>query len=201
MNFVTVYGLCSKHDGRIRYVGQTNTKLKYRLHGHVLDAMEKRNKMHCGAWIRKMLSEGDEILIFEIEKNAVRNEAEKRLIAWYKSQGAKLTNISPGGDGNAGPRSIEHRKAIGDAHRGRKKSEEHKKRISKTLKGRPLPPALIEAVKTGKNRRSGYLPSFLGGKHTEESRKKMSQWQIGRKFSEATRQKMREASAKRWARA
>lgn len=177
MNLVTVYGLCSSADGRIRYVGQTNQKLSYRLNTHIAHALAARSKAHCAAWIRQVISAGSDIRIFAIEENAVRNEAERRLIKWYRKHGAALTNIGLGGDGNDGPRSEEHKRAISEALRGKPKSADHRRKLADALKGRPLPAALVEACRLGLNHKKGVKRQPM----SEETKRRISVANKGRR--------------------
>jgi hypothetical protein len=194
---VTVYGLRSFYGKKIRYVGQTNKPLFDRLKEHLCSV--NRGQSHNVEWIKQVTNAGDHVCIFSIEENAVRNDAEIRWIAWYRKNGAKLTNISPGGDGASFPKSLSHRLAIGLAHKGKAKSKEHKEKISASLRGRPLPGKLLEIVRLGLNRKPWIkMPTFLGGKHSEDTKRQISERQIGKKFSEETRRKMRESSARRW---
>jgi hypothetical protein len=178
MKLVTVYGLRSTSNGVIRYVGQTNQKMKYRLHCHVMHAKANRSNSHVSNWIRRELDRGEQIQIFEIESSAIRNEAEHRLIAWYRKNGANLTNISPGGDGNVGQRSAAHRLAISNALKGKPKSQDHREKISAIMKGRSLNSGFLEAIRLGLNHKKGCKRS----PPTAETRAKISEANRGRKF-------------------
>ena len=86
----------------------------------------------------------------------------------------------------------EHRAKIAASARGRKHSEETKKKLSEIAKKQ--------------ERRTGYKPSeetrrkmskaAKGRRHTAETRKKMSASHIGKKLSEETRRRMSEAAKK-----
>jgi len=97
----------------------------------------------------------------ETEDKDTAIELEKSLIAWYKHLG-KSYNISPGGEsyGHWG---------------GKKLTDEHKQKISESMKA-----AGIKRDAKGKNN------NFFGKQHSEESRRKISESQIGVKQSRET---------------
>lgn len=135
---VTVYGLASSEDRKIRYVGQTVSALPKRLREHT--RRELRYTNYKANWVRSVLAAGHHVIIFPIEIDAVLNEAEMRLIAWYRKNGARLVNSTRGGDGIVGlPRTPEHQQKIADAQRGKKRgplSDEMKARLSVILSTR-----------------------------------------------------------------
>lgn len=136
---VTVYGLSTSADGRIRYVGQTIHPLHVRLRQH-LNWARKGKKSALFVWIRKHEANGESVNIFALEEHAVLHEAEIRLIAFYKRMGAALVNSTKGGEGIVGlVRTKEHTQKIADAQRGKKRaplSVEMKQRLSAILKTR-----------------------------------------------------------------
>lgn len=81
------------------------------------------------------------------------------------------------------PMSEEQKKKLSDARRGMKLSKEHREKISKGLMGRPSP---TKGTKFSEERRAK-CKTFLGKKHTEETKRKMSLAQRGKVFSEAQR--------------
>lgn len=104
------------------------------------------------------------------EKQALTIEVER--IAYWRSQGTKLTNLTDGGDGSSGWTA----------------SEETKARMSASHIGRTFSPETIERmrlVKTGKT-------------ISESTRKKLQVSHKGKKASPETREKMRLSQQRRW---
>jgi hypothetical protein len=98
---VTVYGLASTRDRKIRYVGQTNREVQRRFYRHTDDARSGK-QTYCCRWIRKELAGGFKVYPFVIERDVVYNDAEIRWIAFYKRAGAELVNHTMGGKGSVG---------------------------------------------------------------------------------------------------
>ncbi len=67
--------------------------------------------------------------------------------------------------------------------KGYKATEEHKRHISEALKGHP-------PAKTSFKKGHPPLRGMLGKHHSEETKKKISEWNKGRKMSEAAKIKM-----------
>lgn len=154
-NSITVYGLASSKDGLIRYIGQTSVSIQTRLKWHITWTLRKRDKSRRTAWIASVLRDGFELTITALETNAVKHEAEMRLIAHYKSMGVDLVNGTLGGDQCIGvPKTAEHRAKIGAAHKGRKSPwTAERNRQSKGKPGHPSTPetnAKISAANKGR---------------------------------------------------
>lgn len=142
---VTVYGLASSEDGKLRYIGQTTGKLTRRLIHHHYDA-KKLGTIHKSNWIRSVITRGFEVLIFPIEENAPWGEAEIRWIAHHRAAGVDLVNTTAGGEGVVGyVRTLEQRQAHGARMRGRqsprkgvKLSEETRAKLSAVQQGKVI---------------------------------------------------------------
>lgn len=110
MYIVRIYTLSIADDpNNIRYVGKTTQSLKRRLQGHICDAKKSKRlnetTNHNYNWIAKMLKEGHEIIISELDCMEFENPDEwKWLEQYWISQmriwGFNLTNIRPGGEDN-----------------------------------------------------------------------------------------------------
>jgi len=172
MAVTRIYALLDE-KGRVRYVGKTNRSLEVRLSAHLRKA--KYEQTHKDRWIVSMFRKQKLPTIQMIEMvNGDGCIEERKWIAFFRSIGVKLTNLTDGGDGLTGHiKSKETCKKLSDAHKGKIFSVEHKKNIGKASKGRP-------AWNKGKI-----------GIYSEATRKKMGADKIGKKISEETRQKLR----------
>jgi hypothetical protein len=150
---VTVYGLASSADGKIRYVGQTAGDLSVRHKGHLVSA-KRFPQRHRSKWIKSVLADGELVTVFVIESDAVENEAEIRWISWYKRHGAQLVNGTDGGEGTCGHDvSKGAREKLRVANLGKKQSEETKQKRAEKHRGATRPSgtgAKISAAKLGK---------------------------------------------------
>ena len=93
-------------------------------------------------------------------------------------------------------------KGIRNYWKGKQKSEEHKAKISNALKGKPLNYTRTDETRKliSENNKRLHKEGKIGTrgkKYTEESKKKMSEWQIGNKASEESKSKMRASAAGR----
>ncbi len=112
-----------------------------------------------------------DILVFGIVRKDFIDLLEKEYIKFYRSIGKAEYNIAKGGEGNGGwnkgkkckPLSEEHKRKISESEKGRKFSEETKKKISEANKGKKL---------------------------SEETKMKLSKLNKGKKLSEETKKKM-----------
>lgn len=100
----TVYGLRSSASPEIRYVGQTRKSPSKRYTVHLNDAENPARNTALSRWIRDEWRAGRGIMLVILERNAVWNDAEKRLIAELAAAGCRLVNVRAGGTwGNRDP--------------------------------------------------------------------------------------------------
>jgi hypothetical protein len=135
-------------------------------------------------WIRSLREKGldyDAVILEAHECRETLAEAERFFIAYFRSVGVSLLNVTDGGDGPRGyhhteatrallsaahkgkPRPREVAEAIGRAHKGKVIPQEMRDRISNALRGRPLSP----------ERRAKLAASGIGRRPTEETRAKL----------------------------
>lgn len=123
------------------------------------------------------------------------------LIAFWRTSGIKLANITLGGEGVSGLKHsqetrekmrIMRQKQSREAHRavmkGRKHSEEHRNKIVAKLTGRPV------SVET----REKISRSNLGQRRPESARANMRAAQLGKKQSAETIEKRRQSLRRYW---
>jgi GIY-YIG catalytic domain/NUMOD3 motif len=183
-----VYGLCDER-GFLRYVGKTNDPQK-RLRKHLREA-RLNPKCHRECWLKGMQDRGlkPELCIIEEVPESEWQDAERFWIQYFRFIGCDLLNLTSGGDGcpDLAPESrARMAKKVGDAHRGRPLSEEHRRKIGEAQKGKVISPETRAAVSKA-NR---------GRVYTDEQRQSRSERQTGRKMpprSEEWRRKKSEA--------
>lgn len=154
---ITIYTLSDPITLKIKYVGITSKTLEKRLKGHL---KTKNNFTHKANWIKKLQKENLLPIIEEID--VVKFEEwqfwEQYWISQFKSWGYSLTNHTEGGEGTFGYKHTEEQRLKNSlSNKNKKLSEEHKKKISDSLK---------------LNYKNGYILS-------KESRKKQSIAKIG----------------------
>lgn len=210
-----IYALYDPRKPRImRYVGKANDVEK-RLYGHIRDAVKYPNRRtHKLDWIRSLLRENilpkTKVLEQVVEKRWERRE--RYWIKKLKQQNHSLTNGTDGGDGGCmgpsalkkisdalygrkrGPHSIEHRRKIGDASRGRRHSVECRRRIGDTQRGKIRGPHSIEHRRKLGDAHRGKIR----GPFSAERRRKLSEAKRGKQFSDVHRRKISDGLRLMW---
>jgi len=152
----------------VRYVGKSRCII-HRLSEHRYQA-KIGTDTYLYHWYNKLLSEGVEpvlVVIRNVSKK-LSGSWEKAYIKKFKSLGAKLVNLTAGGDGSFGHvMSDETKRKISEAKKGIKYTEEQKKRMGAPKRGR---------------------------KFSDEHRRKLSEAGKGRPVSKETREKVRKAN-------
>lgn len=197
-----IYVLRDPRDGAVRYVGQTVSP-KNRLSSHIAEA-RKGSSYRCHRWIMELQRGLLKPLMEVIDHVPLReaDAAEMRWIKVYRDSGSDLTNHTAGGRGFRGhkpsreavekraaairgkPRSAEARAAVkaalnrpetkeklskarmGNKSRtGQRQSAEEKERRAAANRGKKRSPEFCEAMRQ----------KALGVRHSEETKKKMSE--------------------------
>jgi group I intron endonuclease len=145
-----IYAMHHPNTYEIRYIGITVKKNPNERFSHHMHMARKGVKTHCYNWVRSI----EKNPIFNVigTANSVKDlkEMEIQLIKTLRENGVELTNQTKGGDGTTGF----SRKGC----KGHIPSDETKKMIASTLKGRF----------------GGELNPFHGKKHSEKTKHKMS---------------------------
>jgi hypothetical protein len=172
--------------GNVRYVGKTQQATPLvRLRDHIRDAKAGgRTYLHC--WIRSLTAPPRQVVL-EVDPPDV-DDAERRWIADFRSIGARLCNLTDGGEGI--PLGFKHRPEAYAILRGRKLSAEHRQHIGAGIKGQKHTP---EAIARMRQSALGKPGTFNGKKHTPEWIEANRQRHLGRKRSAETCRKISEA--------
>lgn len=131
-----IYGLFDPRSGQLRYVGLHVGDIKKRLREH-LSLARSGKKIYVYDWIRQVLREGLQPEIDFLEVCGSRQEmieAEVWHIAYWRSLGCRLTNLTDGGEGCFGYRhSVEARRKMSAAKTGKPQtqaSRESRRRVT-----------------------------------------------------------------------
>jgi group I intron endonuclease len=148
-----IYGLVDPRDGNLRYIGKSSQGLG-RAREHSYPSYLDVDRSYCANWIRELQELGltyTSVVIQDFEDADILSQAEMYWIAYFRTIGCRLTNLTLGGEGHLGySPNQETRSKISSALKGKVRSASHSKAISKAKKGKST------------------------GKRTEECKKKMS---------------------------
>lgn len=195
-----VYLILNKVNGKT-YIGQRKSKLEWNVDKYIGSGVA----LKC-AKEKYGIENFEKFLIQYCYSKEEINKAEKFWIAEYRSRGKAEYNIADGGDGCS-------------YWTGKKRpplSEEHKRKISETSKGHKKPPRTsewkIKQSETRKNKHwftngvedvfTNYAPEdFVKGRHfvkhkpmADETRKKISEANTGKKLTGERLEQVRTAS-------
>jgi group I intron endonuclease len=141
---VSIYTLSDPNTKIIKYIGKTKRSLNSRLNEHIYAS--KNKKYPAATWINSLQEKPIIELIDEVSDNDWQFW-EQYWISQFKTWGFKLKNIGNGGEiDNTGRKvSEETKKKMSLSRKGKKHkphgpmSQELKNKISNSLKGRPSP--------------------------------------------------------------
>jgi hypothetical protein len=154
-----IYGLTDPRTEEVRYIGKTSVGMR-RPRRHVHKASRGSSLTHKEAWIKGLMDEGLTfgVLVLRVSTPGSLSADERELIEDFRKTGARLTNLTDGGEGISGHRhSLESRARMSRAGLGRKKSPDHVEKIAASHRGRKRPASVgrkISAAKCGKGTRS-----------------------------------------------
>lgn len=173
MDRFVIYGLTEPQHGELRYVGKSTTGAVQRLASHLCPS-SLRDRTRKNQWIKSLLRKGQKPDVFVIEVCASKvdlNEAERHHIAVLRGLGCRLTNGTPGGDGEGRPCPPEvrakisasqvgkkgvswsaDRRAKPSPNFGRKRSADAVKATADALRGIPRPAHVKAAIVAGARR-------------------------------------------------
>lgn len=189
-----IYTLTNPRTNEVRYVGWTSKTPARRLNTHIQAAVSKPAATHRARWILSLLSIGIRPVMTVIESGEGDGwrEAERRWIAFFREEGARLVNGTDGGDGTPGLKQTPENTARFVAMvKSRVRSPEEIKSSVERLR------AINLGRKLSPDHRRKLLESTMGREVSSETRAKLSAALKGRQYSETTRAQMSEAAKKR----
>lgn len=169
-------------NGKV-YIGITSQNVKRRWRKNGEGYCQKRSGEYTQSLMAHAINKygWDNILheiLFDGLTKEEAEEKEQELIIFYNSNNSEYGyNIANGGRVNS--ISEETKRKISKSHKGKKLSEQHKRRIGEsgkghptTLKGRPISQEHKEKIRKAM---TGNKNPFYGKHHSEETKKKMSE--------------------------
>jgi len=136
-----IYALLEPNTELVRYVGLTRKSLKERLRKHLSEKLRGKKATYKYNWIQSLKEKNLKPEIILLEDNLTLDEANKKEIIYiktFKSFGAKLVNVSIGG--NCGASGYKHSDELKEYFRylnkGRFVTQETRDKLSKSLKGK-----------------------------------------------------------------
>lgn len=174
-----IYCATNRLNGK-KYIGQTVQTLAIRMSNHMAKARNGYKGAFCNA-IRKYGADAFEWTRLDTASDIEElNAREEYYIAAYETRRPKGYNIMFGGGNRRQPLAV--RKKIGEGNKGKKLTEETKRRIGERAKADYA--SGKRAKITGEKN-----PSF-GKKPTDETRRKISEWHKGKKHTAEHRKKL-----------
>lgn len=194
---VFIYLLKHPQTSEVRYVGRAFNP-HARLNGHVSKARcAPDSPVAC--WVRSLLDRGLRPILRVVDEAGLDDwqAREQFWIAHHREHGARLLNLTAGGDGLIGA-SDSTRVKIGAASRGRRHTQEARARMSEWRRGRKKSESYRQkliARNTGQHH-SVETKAKIGAAHfgkvmSDGVRSAISKAHLGRKRDESTRAKHR----------
>ncbi len=185
---INIYGLVDPRTNELRYVGQTKNSIESRLYSHIKDSHKSNNPSYKKHWIKQVVKNGFEPEIILLEQVAKDKyiDAEIFWIAYFKSLGARLCNLTVGGEGTSGYTHTDEQRQNNSQvqknayangrvlwNKGVPMSEETKQRVSIAKTGKT--PKIDPEVDKERTRKIVATRKARGNdKHTEVSKRKMA---------------------------
>lgn len=130
-----IYGLIDPRDGQLRYIGKSGRGTAWRLVRHLADT----GRNYRTNWINSLKKLGlrpTVTIVQEFEDSDILGQAEIHWISYFRAMGAKLTNLTSGGEGSFGLKhSQEAKLKMSQARSGVLASQATKDKMSRTRKG------------------------------------------------------------------
>ncbi len=174
MKTTFIYILWDPRSNNKCYIGKADNPFKRFTYGHLMDSHLKGHSIKKD-WIKKLKRLGLKPILEIIDEISVNEHEfwERHYISLYKSWGFDLTNDPKCPGGESGPSA-----------KGRKHSEEHKRKLSLLM---------IERMKDPQERLKRSIKQ-KGKIISQKQREQISQANKGKVVSNITKQKLREAN-------
>ena len=189
-----LYTLAHPRTGEVRYVGKTATSPRQRFNSHMCRAITERpRQQHLAHWIQQLDREAlrPKMTVVAILQTETASQTEIAYISRLRADGAKLTNLTDGGEGQLGyAPTTETLVKLSVARRGKKQTPETCAKISEALRGKPKSPEHVERQAAG----------HRGLKRTPEQIAALSAALRGKKRTPEQRRHYSEAMRKIWQR-
>lgn len=187
-----IYGLCDPDTLELRYVGKTTIPTPDRLSQHIQKS-EREQGQYLHSWIRQLTRRGTKPSLLVLERDPIDlDEAERRWIREMRATGARLCNLTDGGDGGATFTGKKHTPEAIEKIRTRSHPPHQRQHMSESLKGRSLTSSHREAIgkalagrKLSQRQRDALLKANLGRVISPETRAKIGAANRGRKRKRA----------------
>ncbi len=175
-----IYKSENKLNGQV-YIGKTILSLENRRQEHIYTVGRHKNTYFHNAIRKHGIDNFEWSVLTETDSESKLNALEKFYIMAYRKMGL-IYNLTDGGEGSSGRiYSEETKKKMSDSHKGKKLkpfTEEHKRKIAE--KTRNMSEEQRQKIRESNSKRV----------HTEESRIKRSEKLKGKKLSDETRAKL-----------
>lgn len=192
---VYIYGLFDPRNLELRYIGRAKNP-QNRFYRHIHEA-RKSTATHKSAWIRGLLNDNLKPAIEILEECTEDNwqEIEQAWIAEAKEKGANILNETLGGEGLIGyVYSEEQKQHFSKIRKGRKLSEKAKELLRIANTGKIFSDERKKNISLSKKGKPSPLKG-LRERWSEEQKQKQRDKMLGRKASEEMREKMRKSNA------
>lgn len=197
---IAIYALIDPITSECRYIGKSaRPDQRYKEH------LKAGAKTHRDFWIKSIRPNVPEMLILEHVDVDLWEESERWWIAYFKCLGARLVNGTSGGEGGRGIKHSDHTKMLLSlALKGKPKSEATKAKMKANCSmKRPEVAEKIAAQKRGKPRseetKARLRKALLGNVITEETRRKISEGNKGKKHTKEAIEKIKAIQSNRTA--
>lgn len=179
--FISIYALRHSITKEIRYIGATIKSIEQRRNDHCKFA-KNENNLYVHHWINSLKMKPEVICLEIVSPDKSWQDSERKWIAYYRKKGARLTNLTDGGEGALGCKpskksiAISRKRFLGNTFRkGIKLKKSTKQKLRQLQLGHKMHSNTRKAIRLA-NLGNQYAK---GHKHSKEAKRKMSQALLG----------------------